>query len=154
MSSALDQRQDQQRARHKMRRRSLISLLVLLLCGSCFCLAYFLPPRSPDGAYYDPGFGRQSNTYLVFERGQYWKHTAQTNQLISSYSTRGHLLLFHNPGGHDEGYVFRASFLGLKTHDPSPRPEADRFLFRRGFSWIPKAWEWLRLQLPWAWCIR
>ena len=133
----------------RQNRRTLwIVLVSLTLSGLFGAFACFHSLSSPDGAYFDPGFGLAANGYLLFEHGQYRIRTSNSVQFVSTYSTKGRdVLVFHNSGGRKEECVFRATLLGLKLHDPSIRPESDRFLFRRGFSWLPRAWGWIELHL-------
>jgi len=133
---------------HRYRRTLQIVLIALTLSGSCVAFVCFHSLSSPDGAYYDPGIGLAASGCLLFEKGQYRILGTNSVQFVGSYSTKGqNVLVFHNSAGRTQEYVFRATLLGLKLHDPSIRPEPDRFFFRRGFSWLPRARGWIDLHL-------
>ena len=147
MSKPVQQNSDEQRVKHRNHRTSQVVLIALLLSVLYVAFASFYSLSSPDGCYYDPGFGLGAKTYLVFERGQYLIRTPKSDQFVSTYSNRGDVLVFNNQGGSTEQCVFKATILGTWLHDPSVRPEPDTFLFRRGFSWVPKVWGWIQLHL-------
>lgn len=72
--------------------------------------------------------------------------TPESDNFISRYAREGGVWVYRSPDGGTGQMVFTATILGIRIQD-STGPQG-RFLFRRGFAWVPKMKTWIQMHFP------
>lgn len=116
-----------------------------LVLAALFAVVYPLP--SPEGIYYDPYVGCMGDAFWVFNKGQCSIKTPESSEFVSTYSREDGRWMYRTDRGKTGQFAFKATLLGIHLHDPSGQ-QPDRFLFRRSFCWLRKAWTWVQLHRP------
>ncbi len=120
-----------------------IALAIALVLAVCAAFVYFFPLGSPDGVYYEPHIGTIGDAYVVFEKGSCLIRAPESgpDNFIGTYKKEGGRWVLSDGRSQPMPLLFKATPLGIRIDAPMSQPP--RFLFRRGFSWIPKLRWWI-----------
>src|ERR1022692_1295583 len=128
-------------SRRKGRAVRVIAGLVVICLGVVLACTVHL--SSPEGAFYDPDVGCEGDAYWVFHGGEFRLRTPESDELISTYAKKESGWVYHSVRDSTGQFTFTAKLLGITLHDSSSQGP-DRFMFRRSFAWLPKAWTWIQ----------